>query len=267
LADAASRLMVSVSSESSLIREENKTSVNEEMRQRVKQSIEKIDFTNFKVSKSEKVGNGFYVEVEIERDPFIKQQKEKVYFLEKQISDLDKNSKGKNAIQRRNSLVKIVDLGKELDLKSRILAGAGEDVGLKEKLSMIADFQNELNKTSDKIEFYFEINSPAEIAKVIRSSLNKEKIKTSPKRNSANPNQIVIRIKSDSRSNKIYEAYMTKLDVDFENLAEGKVVASNSVEVTGSSTIGEKESYAASIKSLEEKIDEDGILKIIGIIN
>ena len=58
---------------------------------------------------------------------------------------------------------------------------------------------------------------------------------------------------------------MTKLKIDFENLAEGKVVASNSLEVTGSSTISEKESYLASLNSFEEKIQKDGILKILGI--
>ncbi len=267
LADAASRLMVSISSESSLLREENQASVNEEMRQQVRQSVEKISFTNFQVTKSDKFGQRFFVEVKIERAPFVNDQKERVGFLERKINDLEKNSAGKNPIQKRNSLIKILDLEKELELKSRILAGAGEDVNLKEKLVRIANFQNQFEKISDKIEFYFEINSPKEIAQIIRSSLNKEKIKTSPNRNNSDPNQVVIKIKSSSRSNEIYSAFMTKLEVDFENLADGKVVASNSVEVTGSSSISEKESYSAALKSFEEKITKDGILKIIGIIN
>jgi hypothetical protein len=60
---------------------------------------------------------------------------------------------------------------------------------------------------------------------------------------------------------------MTKLEIDFENIAAGNVVASNSVEVTGSSAISEHESYLASLTSLEEKIAKDGILKIVGISN
>lgn len=267
LADAAARLMVSISSESSLLREENQNSVNEEMRQQVRQSVEKINFTNFQVTKSDKFGQRFFVEVMVERAPFINDQKERVEFLEKKIADLEKDSAGKNPIQKRNSLIKILDLSKELELKSRILAGAGEGVNLKEKLHRIANFQNQFDKTSDKIEFYFEINSPKEIAQTIRNSLNKEKIKIAPSRNNSDPNQIVIKIKSSNRTNEIYGSYMTKLEVDFENLADGKVVASNSIEVVGSSAIGEKESHLAALKSLEEKIEKDGILKIIGIIN
>lgn len=267
LADAASRLIVSISSESSLLREENQTSTNEEMRQQVRQSVEKISFTNFRVTNSKNIGPKIFVEVQIERAPFINEQKEKVGFLERQISDLDKNSLGKNTLQRRNSLLKILGLEKELELKARILAGAGENINLKEKLNRAADFQNQLEKLSDKTEFYFEINSPKEISQIIRSSLNKEKIKISPSRNNSNVNQVVIKIQSERRSHQIYEAYLTKLEIDFENLANGKVVASNTIEVTGSSSISDKESYASALKSFEEKIAQDGILKIIGITN
>ncbi len=265
LADAASRLMVSLSAETTLTREENNSSSREEMRQKVRQNIEKISFTGFKVTHSQKSGAQIFIEVEIKRDPFLREQRERIEFLEKKISDLDKNSVGKNTIQRRNSLLKILDFGKELELKSRILSGAGANVDLKEKLARLADFSNQLEKLSDKIEFYFEINSPKEIAKIIRNSLNKEKLKISPSRNESNDNQVVIRVKSSSRSNKIYEAFLTKLEIDFENLADGKVVASNSVEVTGSSSISEKEAEAAALSTLAEKIAGDGILKIIGI--
>ena len=60
---------------------------------------------------------------------------------------------------------------------------------------------------------------------------------------------------------------MTKLQIDFENTSGEKIVASNRIEVAGSSSISEKESYAAAIKSLEEEISNKGILKVIGIIN
>jgi hypothetical protein len=267
LADAAARLMVSVSSTSTLTRSEDQNSANEEMTQVVRQNIEKISFTNFEVSRSEQVGPKLFVEAKINRSAFIRDQKERVEFLENQIANLDKNSTNSNPIKRRNALMKISDLGKELELKSRILAGAGEAIDLKKKLALISDFQNQLEKSSDKIEFFFDINSTPEIAKIIRTQLNKEKLKIAPSGNNADPNQVVVKITSAKRENKIYEAFMTKLTIDFENLAEGKVLASNALEVTGSSVISEKEAYFSALKSLEEKIQSDGILKILGIIN
>ncbi|MFM8186717.1 MAG: LPP20 family lipoprotein, partial [Alphaproteobacteria bacterium] len=67
LSDTAGKLVVTISSESQVIKEENQNSYNEELRQKVKQSIEKISFTGYEVSKSEQVGNRFYVEVSVER--------------------------------------------------------------------------------------------------------------------------------------------------------------------------------------------------------
>ncbi len=267
LADAASRLMVTISSQSDLLREENQTNTNEEMRQQVRQNVKEINFTGFKVTRSQKIGQKFFTEIQIERTSFVLEQEDRIGFLERQISDLDKNSKGKNSIQRRNALLQINALSKEIELKSRILSGAGKNIDLTKKLNRAADFQNQLEKLSDNIEFYFEINSPKEITKIIRTALNKEKIKISPSLKNSNPNQVIIKITSATRSSEIYSAFMTKLEIDFENIAGENVVASNSVEVTGNSAISEHESYLASLTSLEEKIAKDGILKIVGISN
>jgi hypothetical protein len=267
LADSASRLIVSISAETTMTRQEDNNNAHEEMRQKVKQNVEKISFSNFKTSKSDNVNNKFYVEVEIERSPFINEQKERVSFIEKKINDLDKNSLGKNPIQRRNSLIKITELSKELELKSMIIRGAGEQFNLKDKLELIAKYQNELEKSSDKIEFFFDPTCPKEITQIIRNNLNKEKLKIASKFDKNDENQVLIKIESISKTNHIYESHMTKTKIDFENLSQGKVIASNSLEATGSSTISERESYLASLKTLEEKIEKDGLLKVLGILN
>jgi hypothetical protein len=267
LADAAGRLMVSISSESELIKEENQNSYNEEMRQKVRQSIEKISFAGYEVSKSEQVEKKFYVEVSVERDPFIKEQKERVEFVQKKINDLDKNSIQSNPIQRRTSLIKILDLCKELDLKARILSGAQEEIDMKSILSLIAKYQNEFEKSSSSIEFFFDSSSPKDLVQILRSALNKEKLKIAKALDKSDPNQIVIGAKYEATRNFIYGSHITKLNVDFENSSQGKIVASNNVEATGNSTIGESESTKAAIKALEEQIQKDGILKTLGILN
>jgi len=267
LADAAGRLMVSISSESELIKEENQNSYNEEMRQKVRQSIEKISFTGYQVSKSEQVDKKFYVEVSIERDPFINEQKERVEFVQKKINDLDKNSMQSNPIQRRTSLIKILDLCKELELKARILSGAQEEIEMKSILSLIAKYQNEFEKSSSSIEFFFDSSSPKDLVQVIRSALNKEKLKIAKALDKTDPNQIVIGAKYEPTHNFIYGAHIAKLSIDFESSAQGKIVASNNVEATGNSTISESESTKAAIKSLEEQIQKDGVLKTLGILN
>ena len=92
LADAAARLMVSISSTSTLLREENQNSVNEEMRQNVRQNIEKIDFSNFEVTKTATIGKQFYAEIKIEREPFLRDQKERLQVIETKLTNLEKNN-------------------------------------------------------------------------------------------------------------------------------------------------------------------------------
>lgn len=267
LADAAARLMVTISSNSTTLLEENQQGVNEELRQKVTQNVEKISFNNFQTSRSVKMGNNFFIEVKIERAPFIRDQKERLIFVEKKINNLERNSIGTNSIQRRNSLIKIIDLSKEVELKSRILAGAGEEINLNEKLDKISYFQDQLERVSNKTEFYFDTQSPTELTTIIRNGLNKEQLKIASRRNSSNPNQILVKVRASSRTNEIYESFLTKIKIDFENYSAGKILASSSIEVTGSSAIGFAESKLSALASFEEKVEKDGILKIIGIIN
>lgn len=267
LSDTAGKLVVSISSESQLIKEENQNSYNEELRQKVSQSIEKISFTGYQVSKSEEVDKRFYVEVSIEKDPFVNEQKERIEFIKRKISDLDKNSLQANPVQRRSSLIKILDLCKELDLKSRILSGAQEEVDLKSTLELIAKFQNEFEKSSSTIEFFFDPSSSQDMLQILKTALNKEGLKIAKKFDNKDQNQILIEAKYSATSNFIYGAHITKLEVTFENSSMGKLVASNNFEISGNSTLGESQSVKSAIKKLEEKINNDGILKTIGILN
>lgn len=267
LADAASRLLVTISSTSNLIREENQNSINEEMRQNVRQNVEKIEFSNFEISNSARSENKFYNEVKINRSTFIKDHQEKLNLIEKKLDNLAQNSATQNPIQKRSNLIKSQALAKELELYARILHGAGFNINLSEKLSRVAKIENEMNKNLDKIEFFFEISSPQNLTKIIRAALNKEKIAVAKKKDSKNPNQIIIAISSEQKTTEVYGSFITKVKLNFSNSLEEKILASSSVEISGSSVIDKEESYDAALKNLEEKIASDGILKIVGILD
>lgn len=266
LADAASRLMVNISSSSNLIREENSNSTNEEMRQQVRQNVEKINFTNFRVSKSAKIGPKFYAEVTVERKPFLDEQQQQLSFLERQVADLEKNLAGKNAIQKRNNLIKILDFEKEIELKSYILKGAGVDLDVGKKLEKVADFRNQLNALSDNIEFYFTPYSDAKVAKILRNYLNKEKLKIVEGPDKSGHDQIAIQARVKAKNNKIYSSFMVRLEVDIANMAGGKTIASNSIEVSGSSAINMEEAADAALVAFGEEVEKQGVLKVIGIL-
>jgi len=267
LADLAGRLVVTISAESQLIKESNNNSSNEELRQKVKQSIEKISFSGFELTKNEEFEKKFYAEVAVDREKFINEQKERVEFIQKKITDLDKSSSSTNPIQRRVSLLKIMDLCKELELKARILIGAKDNVDLKKILNLIANYQNELEKSTSSVEFVFDSSSPKDLVQIIRSALNKENLKIAKSPNKSSQNQITIEASYNVVKNFIYGAHMAKLNINIENSIQDKVLASNNIEVSGSSSISHEEALKSALVNLEQKIQEQGILKILGIVN
>lgn len=260
LAEMASRLMVTISSQSTINREEDNNIASEEMRQKITQNIENIDFANFEVSKSTEIDSRFYVEVKVDRNDFIRLQKEKIEFLKNQINNINLGLNDQNIVQKRSSLKKVLELAKQLEIIVRI----ADFDSLKSTLKIISDANNSLSKMNNKIEFYFIFNSDQQIKNVVRSSLNKESISiSSSEKNSEN--QIKIKISSSKNTKKIYGAFITKLKIDFENISNNKTVASNSIEFSGSSMISEEESFNAAISSFKNDVDNKGILNVIGI--
>ncbi len=264
LSDASARLAVSISSTSTLLREENNNASSEEIRQNISQNIEKIDFANFEVSKSKKLGAKIYVEVIIDRAKFVNLQKEKIGFLDNQISNLQNNLDKQNLIQKRISLGKVVDLGSQSEILTRIIYSDNGEF-LKKKLRIISDAKNQLANLNNKFEFYFVNNSSPKIYEIIKNALNKEGIAIAV-REKPSQNQIKIVIKSSHSTGEVYGAYITKIKVNFNNMAEGKIIASNSVEISGSSSISAIESYSAAIESLKDVIKKDGVLKVLGAV-
>ncbi len=264
LSDMASRLLVSISSTSTLIREENKSDFNEEIRQNISQNIEKIDFSGFEVSKTQKYNQRIYVEVKVARLQFINLQKEKIIFLDNQITNFQNQLSEQNIVKKRKTLTEILDLARQSEILTRIIF-ADRNSELSKKLKIISDAKNELSKLNDKVEFYFENQADSKIYNVIKNAANKEKIiVVNNKSNSKN--QIQIKINSSKTVAQIYGSYVAKIKISFDNLNQNQIIASNSIEVSGSSVVSEDEAYNAAIVNLRQKINEEGILEILGIL-
>lgn len=278
LAELSSRLITKISSESNLIREENNSSTNEEMRQKVSQMVESIDFSGFETSHSAEIDGKFYVEVRINKENFIQDQKERIFSLEQKISSLNEKMSNKNLVTRKIALLKILSALKEIELKSRIIAGSGEKLEITSTLNRINEVQANLDKLSDNFEFYVDMpimsseseSSNVKIAnslkKTIENALSNEKIKISQIA-SSKKNQVQIRVLYSAIGEKIYGSFVTKLNINFQcNSGDEKAtISSNSIEASGSSAISEKQAFEAAIFDLKEKFTEQGSFKILGL--
>ena len=267
LVDLASRLVVSISSESQLTREENQQSFNEEMKQKVQQSIEQISFSNYQVTKTSEENQKFFVEVSVEKDPFVAEQQDRVHFLQKKITDLDNLLPSANFLQKHITLNKIIPLVQELELKTRIINGAGVQANLASVLDMLAKYQNELNQSTLSAEFYFEKSSDTKLVNVIKPFLNKDGFTIGNTENNTSPKQVKLIAKYNYTYNFLYNTHIVKVKISFENMVQNKTIASNSFEITGNSAISQEEAINAALQSFKQQIEKNGILNTLGIIN
>ncbi|MBL6664497.1 MAG: LPP20 family lipoprotein [Rickettsiales bacterium] len=261
LADAAAKLMTTISASTSTLMQENNYDTYDEVRQKVSENIEKITFSNYTISKSQKINQNHFIEVSIPRQEFLRQQKQRLNIIKKKIIQLDQSSKNTNAINRRNNLLTINALAKEAELKLRIL----QDKNIDQELERLLKYQLELEKFTNKVEFYISTTNQV-IKDLITKYLNKENIKISRSANTSK-DQIILKISLEQDTHYILNNYITKTHITFKNIINNNVIASNKITLSGSSTINKKQSFLSSIKELDERLEREDILQIIGILN
>lgn len=270
LNNLAGKLMTSISSESSMLLESNRYGVNEQSRQKINQVIEMITFANYQISQSASYNGKIYAEIAVDRDVFIKDRKQKLEDLNKQMSNLADGLSGKTILERRNILQKINKLAIEASRINAVLAGILADgIDFKSNANLYNSYQNSYQTLLDKIEFFIDNkNAPKSVVNVLTSALNQEKIKVVKTKNLANPNLVVVEVKSEMAEQKIYGSNIAKLTLNFVLLSnQNKIINSNDVQVSGSSVIDKNEAVNSAISSLADKINQEGILEILGTKN
>ena len=271
LKNMAAKLMVSISSESTMLLEENKNFSNEETRQKISESVAKISFNNYKTTNSAQKGGKVYVEISVNRDDFILDQKNKLEEFHKKMADLYSSKEGKSILEQRNILLKVSNISEEAATITRILSSLNvEGINLKKNIELYNIYQNAYENILAKIEFFVDAddNNSKKIGNILRSALNKERIKISKSKNLDNNNMVIIEIKSDAVNNNIYGAFIAKLKIDLALVSnKNKTISSNHIELSGSSRISDSEAINATSEQLSDKIKKDGVLKILGIEN
>ena len=255
LNNLASKLMTSISSESSTLLESNKYSTNEQSRQNISEVVAKITFNNYKVSNSAAFGGKIYTEISVNRDGFIAEYNQKLQGLSQKMAETFKQAQSKSILEKLNDLESVNDSSLEAESINQILASLGANqANFKNNINLYNSYQNSYQNLSSRIEFFIDNkNAPkALIAKVI-SVLNHKKLKVVKTKNLANPDLVIIQISSDITEQKIYGSYIAKLKVDFNLLSnQNKIIKSTSFENSGSSVISKEEAINAVVSGIAD---------------
>lgn len=267
LNNLAGKLLVTVSSTTSTLAQENNFSVSTQSSRQIDELITKTTFSNYQISKSSSTGDKIYAEIQVNRDEFVKERIARLAQLNRQMNDLYNTLERRTILDRRNDLAKINNFAEEARAINYILAGlAVVEIKNNSDLVRYELYKKQYDQVTDKIEFFIKLNdSPAGIARVLTKAINAEKMKLL-KNNDRNTNAVIIDVRTDVNQQIIYNSKVAKLRITFNLLSsENKIISSNVVELMGNSVISGEEAINAAVSGLEDKIKDDGLLKTLGI--
>lgn len=268
LKNLSSKILVTISSETNLMREETNFYANEQIIQNIQENVEKITFNNYEVDKTSKKRDILYVIVKVNRAQFIKDKKLELSKINEEIRNIDSVSINQSILERRNALEKINKISEDGDLLVKVIGAVDPSFNKNAHFQKYSGYKNEYNKISDKILVYIIKSTTTEkgVVTAYKNGLNKKGIKTVTIKNENNPNQVILDINSKTMKQEVYKNYMTKINISTSLKSnQGKSIKGRSIEVSGISVISEEQSLNTAIYNLEQKIAKEGIFSVLGL--
>jgi len=265
LINASSKLMTNISANIKLLSKSYNDNISEQYRQQINEKLEKITFNNYQISNSANFNNKIYVEIAIDRNNFIKQNVQKIKNLNQRFKNLSQNIEQKNIIDQYRNLKKINSKLYEAKILNIILDSVKyKNINYQENYQKYNQYQSQFDDLIEKMIFHIDKKSDKKIANIIKKGLSDQKIKISNKRSNLK-NLIIIKINQEEVSDKIYGSFIVKLRVNIELINQGKILATNLIESSGSSVISKKEARNSAILEIYNKIQEDSIENILSL--
>jgi hypothetical protein len=255
LNNLASKLMTSISSESSMLLESNKYATNEQSRQKISEVVAKITFNNYQVSNSATFAGKIYTEIAVNRDGFIADYSQKLSGLNQKMADTFSKAQNKTILEKFNDLEAVNNLSLEAESITQILASlGGSQINFKNNIDLYSSYQNSYQNLAGKIEFFIENqNAPKSAITRLIGDLNRKNLKVVKSKNLNNPNLVIVQITSEITEQKIYGSYIAKLKLDFNLLSnQNKIIKSQSFENSGSSVISKDQAVKAAVAGISE---------------
>ena len=266
LSNASSKLMTNISANTKMLAKSYNDNVSEQYREQINEKLEKITFNNYQISNSANFNNQIYVEIAIDRQNFIKQNSQKLNNLNQRFKNLSKNLEQKNIIDQYRNLTKIQRKINEARILNIILDSIKyRGINYQKNYQNYNSYQNSFNNLIEKMLFKIDLKSDKDITRIIRKGFSDQKIKITT-RNSKSKNLILLKIEKEQISDKVYGSFIVKLRVNFSLINQGKILASNIIESSGSSVISRKEAKNSAILEIYKKIEEESIERVVGLI-
>ena len=272
LNNIAEKILVTVSSSLKINNQESTVNDNSEHESRQEQDItlqvKEIDFTDYQLVKSDQSGKTIYSLVKVKRkdltDYYFAQIKKDHIIIKAATNDLNSLS----YIEQFTKINKVKDLIIKNETKLELLKILDADSKIFNKY---IKYYNLLLKKQIWLKNNIILKVVAQasdqrIADVIKKSFNDLGIKVEDNLNQKNKQIFLLRLTSNSRTQYIYNSYITKINIDIKLIESfGSQIAAKTISAQGSSLTNKVMSFDAAIVDLQKNITKFGIMPLIGL--
>jgi len=227
----------------------------------VKADVKAMEFSDYKVTQNQVLGNQFLVLVEVSRHRLFSDQKTKLDNYANELQNEQNNITQNTPIQQAFLYTK--SLEKTAKLKSLALLTKSVDAHFDTKpyLKQATDIENSKQIALNKITVSLKASKEANVfMDALKEGLNEAGIKTVT--TNANTN---IKLKNSFQTDKIYGYKIAKSNLTITTQSHDKTLATKTLVFSGKSRYDYNKAKLNAANQLRSRIKKEGIFSVLGI--
>lgn len=258
LGEINNKILVTISTSTTTERQEVNQAVSESYSNKVQARGEAIQFRNYQVQQSAEVNAEFYVLVAVAKREVLQQQQEVMDGIRQQIQAYNQPT---DLITRLGNLLAIMQLKPQYETTGQIIRALGG--GIAGAAIDFRVFQDELTAMQQRLRFTVTAsNRDPSIVESMGTLISKAGFKLRQTFNPQERYSVLVQLQVATTSSQISSNFLSKSTVTITLLNNANdILRQQNLHLTGSSTIGEREAYQNSLKTLANW----DFLKLLGL--
>lgn len=233
LKDIASGLRVSISSELEKMETVNNGRVDRQSRTRVSEVVQKTEFSQYQVDRTDRTGDGYYVLAKVDRTAFIRERRDKLATLDSSIEAASGNLAGKSALERHVTLHRLQPTLEQALGDAQLLMGADPGGAAGAQVNKYLALQQQARESVSALVVQVQAGpEDRDLADALVTWLNAAGIRTAAAGSHGN----ILAITSSSRNDTLFGSKVTKLHISLALRDDlGRSVASRDYDISAAS--------------------------------
>ncbi len=271
LKNLASKISVSISSETVMVSEQKNLKLSEEMKESVREVVRDISFNNYQVTNSKRVGGKFYTEISVNKVDFLNAQKQLYTKLHDRLKKLREDFLYSDSpIEKHKIVTEILAANSDLQPLNQMLYSFGKisEAEFLKSAQHQKTYQDICDNFFNKSEIFVSFsNTPEEVQERVWAALSEEKkLKISKEKNSKNHNLLKLNFDSKLTASNAYGVHSIFLRVRTKLLSNENKEISNAVfDIETTSQKDKDDALKKASNQIAKLMKENGALKTLGI--